>query len=441
MAPSSQIKLMRHAARSVLSRDGHLRILPSSFSSSSSLPSSHYAAREHGLGPQQRRRQQQQQQQQQPGQRRTYSAVGPTRPLRAQPNKYVTGVTPDQVSNVQELRDWYSANFVDWEDEPDRIIVRGTGEGAEAREGEGEDDDEEDEVDGRGGIILPEGLTKRNVRPLVAYLREPGREEGSRNCYRLRNPGINDPNFPLIPGMLHGSDPTRGVLSIHPDSKIMVKTPWFEIQRELDRYHHGINGSFVNRVYALTVYHANEAHLDHHRSRVVKKRDRNKYTVDDEKMAIIPIPPPSLPVPPPRTPVPGLVNVLVVPADLQMHPVGNFAYCLNYIRYHPKKPIKIPVRCVNEEESPAMKRGGFLSMVNRTIECLVDEDVAIPEKIFVECSGLRQKDVVRRNRLIVPDGVRIHPRVAADYLIGTVFGAKGGGGGDDEKKEENEKKK
>ncbi len=336
------------------------------------------------------------------------------------------------------MRDWYAANFKDWEDEPDRIIVGETGEGEEGKEVVEEEEDEDD--DGMGGIVLPEGLTRRNVRPLVAYLREPGREEGSRNCYRMRNPGINDPNFPLVPGMLHGSDPTRGILSIAPESKIMIKTPWFEIQRELDRYHHGINGSFVNRVYALTVYHANEAHLDHHRSRIVKKRDRNRYYVDDENMVIVPVPPPSLPVPPPRVPVPGLINVLVVPADLQMHPVGNFPYCLNYIRYHPMKPIRIPVRTVNEEESPAMKRGGFLSMVNRHIECLVDDDAPIPERILVECSGLRQKDVVRRDRLIVPDGVRIHPRVAEDYLIGTVFGAKGGGGGDDEKKDDEKKK-
>ena len=363
----------------------------------------------------------------------------------AQPNKYVTGVTPGQVSEVQAVRDWYAANFKDWEDEPDRIIVGGGGGGGEEEEEGAEskaaEDEDEDDAAVFGGIVLPECLTSRNVRPLVAYLREPGSEEGSRNCYRMRNPGVNDPNFPLVPGMLHGSDPTAGILSISPDSKIMVKTPWFEIQRELDRYHHGINGSFANRVYALTVYRAEDAHLDHHRSRVVKKRDRNKYKVDDENMVIVPVPPPDLPVPPPRHVVPGLENVLVVPADLQMHPVGNFPFCLNFVRYHPKKPIKIPVRTVNEEESPAMKRGGFLSMVNRTIECLVDEGVPIPERISVECAGLRQKDVVRRDRLVVPGGVRVHPRVPADYLIGTVFGAKGGAGGEDEEKKEDEKKK
>lgn len=54
----------------------------------------------------------------------------------------------------------------------------------------------------------------------------------------------------MVPGVLHGSDPASGILSVDPASKVLVKTPWFEVQRELDRYHHGRNGRFENRVYA-----------------------------------------------------------------------------------------------------------------------------------------------------------------------------------------------
>jgi hypothetical protein len=41
--------------------------------------------------------------------------------------------------------------------------------------------------------------------------------------------------------------------------------------------------------------------------------------------------------------------------------------------------------------------------------------------------------------LIIPKGVTIHPRVKSDFLVGTVFGAKGVGA--DEKGEEETKKK
>ena len=34
-----------------------------------------------------------------------------TTPLYAQPNKYVTGVTTEQVANSQAMQDWYTANF------------------------------------------------------------------------------------------------------------------------------------------------------------------------------------------------------------------------------------------------------------------------------------------------------------------------------------------
>ena len=395
MAPSSNILLLRRTACAALSRQSHRRACLSSISSAHLL-STHDVHQHQHL-------------------KRTLSTTS-TQPLYAQPNKYVTGVTPEQVAQSQVLKDWYAANFQDWQDEPDKIII-----GEEKEEEEVEDVEEENP----SIIKLPEHLTKRNIRPLVAYLRTPGAEEGSRNCDRLRNPRVTQPQFPLIPGIIHGSDPTNGILSVDESSKIMVKTPWFEIQRELDRYHYGRNGSFENRVYALTVFPSNEAHLDHHRTR--NPKDRTVYKVDDEKLELIAIPPPPLPAPPPRTAIEGMENILVIPSDLQMHPVQHTTYCLNFIRYHPNKPIKIPIRLINEEESPTIKRGGFLSMVNRFIECLVDDNAPIPEYIDLECTGLRQKDVVRRERMIIPEGVTIHPRVPDDFLVGTVFGSRGTG--------------
>jgi len=407
MAPLSQIQSLRHTARAALSRSRR----PLLTSSSSPSPSPVHLLTDHdGVAVRTRH------------QKRplSTSSIRGTRPLYALPNKFVTGTTPEQVAESQAVRDWYASNFEQWEDDPDKIIV-----GEEKEEEEDEAAAAAEEEDSPSIISLPEHLTKRNIRPLVAYLRESGKEEGTRNCRRLRNPGVNDPNFPLTPGILHGSDPTKNIVSVDHSSKVLIKTPWFEIQRELDRYHYGVNGSFENRVYALTVFPSDEAHLDHHRGR--QPKDRTTYKVDDVNMTITAISPPPLPTPPPRTPVEGMENILVIPADLQMHPVMHAPFCLNFVRYHPNKPIKIRIQYVNEEESPALKRGGFLAPVNRFVECLVEDGAPIPECIELECTGLRQKDVVRRERLIVPEGVTIHPRVPDDFLIGTVFGGKGGG--------------
>lgn len=106
----------------------------------------------------------------------------------------------------------------------------------------------------------------------------------------------------------------------------------------------------------------------------------------------------------------------------------QWPFCLNYVRCHPSKPISLPVETVNEEESPATKKGGFIAFVSTKVECLVDDGAPIPESIKMRCEGLRQKDVVRRDRLVMPEGVQVHPRVADNFLLGTVFGAKGKGG-------------
>jgi hypothetical protein len=213
----------------------------------------------------------------------------------------------------------------------------------------------------------------------------------------------------------------------------MVKTPWFEIQRELDRYSSGRNGSFENRVYALTIYKGEDANVGYHKSIRLLNKDDTSYHIDEDTMTVTEIAPPPIEELPPRTPV--VENVLVIASDLQLHPVLHSALCVNFIRYHPSKPIKIPIRTINEEESPAMKKGGFIAFVNTFVECLVDEGAVIPERIELECTGLRQKDVVRRERLIIPEGVTVHPRVKSDFLVGTVFGAKGSGGGGDAEEE------
>jgi hypothetical protein len=342
-----------------------------------------------------------------------------SRVLQAAPSKYVTGVTPEQIASDPVLAEYFTANFKDWEIEPDVLI----------REKEVEEVVTEEEVDEHAPVLPPEYVA-RGIRPLVAYARLRGIEEGTRNCRKMRNPfQTNLPGhdyFPLIPGIVHGSDPTSGILSVDHSSKLLVKTPWFEIQRELDRYH----PNFESKVYALTIYSEEDCNVAYHKSK--QNVPPPEFKVCQETMTITEIPPPPPPTLKQRTPL--VENMLVLPADLQMHPVDHAAFCLNYIRYHPEKPIKLPIRTVNEEESPAMKRGGFLAFANKKIECLVEDGAVIPEFIPLECTGLRQKDVVRRDRLVLPEGVSIHPRVREDFLVGSVFGAKGGAVVEDEKK-------
>eukprot|EP00551_Chaetoceros_affinis_P008409 CAMPEP_0203671790 /NCGR_PEP_ID=MMETSP0090-20130426/7477_1 /ASSEMBLY_ACC=CAM_ASM_001088 /TAXON_ID=426623 /ORGANISM="Chaetoceros affinis, Strain CCMP159" /LENGTH=376 /DNA_ID=CAMNT_0050536935 /DNA_START=34 /DNA_END=1164 /DNA_ORIENTATION=+ len=304
---------------------------------------------------------------------------------RPDPSQYVQGVTASDLENSPALKDFFAANF------PEAF-----------GKSQGDNDEENEDVFEIDGVLMKIGrpsssqqqqrqqqqqsenqymdidITEQscdlslNIRPMVSYKRCIETEEGSRQCRRLRH------NDDMIPGMLWGSDPTQGILSndTSPSTRIMIKTPSRYIQREMDlfTYH-----NFGSRVYDLTIF---------------------EEEGDTE----------------------GTVH-RVTPRDVQHHPVQfGKLYCLNFVRYYPGKPIDIPITYINEEESPAMKRGGFIAPFNRYVSCIVEEGVSIPEKIELDCTGTLLKDVLRRDRLIFPEGVRPSHKAKEDFLIGTVFG-------------------
>jgi Ribosomal L25p family len=284
------------------------------------------------------------------------------------PSKYVVGVTKEQLYADENLQAFFLANF------PEEPVV----------ERPKKVQNEEELVS--PAIIaeevrlnmLQEARSALNIRPLHGYKRNPDTEEGTRRCYPMRD--IHG----FIPGLIYGGDPAQGiVLTSEKSSKIFVKTKWGVIHRELTLYYNAFEG----RVYDLTVYE------------------------DDEDTV-------------------GIIH-RVIPRDMQRHPVYNKIYCLNYLRYHPKRPIKLALKYVNEEESNALKRGGFIVPRARYIECLVEDGVPIPDTIHVECTGLKLKQVVRLDRLIFPDGVKPVKKVdPKTFLVGSVFGRRSAIGND-----------
>jgi len=213
-----------------------------------------------------------------------------------------------------------------------------------------------------------------NIRSLLCYSRDESEEEGTRKCNKLRE------KHKMIPGLLYGSDPTQDILSIDHSSKIFVKTPWSQIQRELDIFTHN---AFESRVYDLTLYENEE---------------------DKE----------------------GTVH-RVLPRDVQYHPVQHKVYCCNYLRYFPGRPIKIPIVYTNQDDSAVMKRGGFIAPISRTVSCVLEDGIPIPEAIELDCTGVKLKDVLRLERLTFPEGVKLDKNVDKDqFLVGTVFGSRSG---------------
>ena len=225
-----------------------------------------------------------------------------------------------------------------------------------------------------------------NIRKMICYKRTI---DGSNKCRHLRYHG-------LIPGILYGGDPTKTILSRYASSKMLLMTPHNEIHRERDRFSH----SFTSRVYDLTIFNSPEEAQAGAEGEVVQ----------------------------------------VIPSDLQLHPIKNKVFCLNYLRYYPGRPIDIPIKYVNEEESPALKRGGFIVPIKRHVTCIIDEGAPIPEALALECTGVKYKEKLCLDRIIFPEGVRyskfhINPDT---WFHGSVFGKGGGDTPDSGGKEEEE---
>ena len=304
------------------------------------------------------------------------------------PGKLVAGLTPEEVEANPEIAEYLRSNFGDEVTNADGEITSGINIPPELLREFGIEDRSDDNVPEKkyGEPRVDAGLGSAeqqslNIRVLKTYVRS---EEGSKACRRLRYNNI-------IPGILFGGDPNLNISSSNHSAKTLVKTPWPELQRELDRYHR----QFESRVYDLTVLE-NESDTE------------------------------------------GTVH-RVVPSSVQWHPVQGSIFCANFVRYHAGRPLKIPVKYINKEESPALKRDGYIIPVKKHIECFVEEGVPIPDALEVECTGLQVKDIIRMDRVIFPDGVKHTDRLdIKNFVIGPVRGGRGAatGSGDDDESEE-----
>jgi len=203
-------------------------------------------------------------------------------------------------------------------------------------------------------------LEKVNIRKLTTYLRE---EKGTNACYPLRR-------NKMIPGLVHGQHSPK---AIERDPRIFVKTPWNEIEREFDRYSLYITG----RVYELSIYQDNDTFLS---------------------------------------------KLLVVPNSLQLHPYKKAMFCLNFVRYYPGRTIDIPVQYVNEEESPALKQGGLIIPIKRTVSCVAEDGAYIPDFLDVDCTNAN-RGVLKLDRIQLPHGISYAKNVDVNNLfVGTVYG-------------------
>lgn len=109
-----------------------------------------------------------------------------------------------------------------------------------------------------------------------------------------------------------------------------------------------------------------------------------------------------------------------LPRALQRDPVKGTPIHIDFMRVSKDSLINVavPLRIINEEQSPGLKRGGVLNLVMHKLELSCPAD-HIPETIEIDLDGLEIHDTVHLDDLKLPTGAKpAHPE--RDQTIATV---------------------
>lgn len=98
----------------------------------------------------------------------------------------------------------------------------------------------------------------------------------------------------------------------------------------------------------------------------------------------------------------------VIARDVQLDPVKDFPIHVDMMRVNENTRInvEIPVRFLNEEESPGLKRGGVLNVVRHSVEIYAPA-TAIPEILEADVSTLDIGDTLHVSAINLPKGVTL----------------------------------
>ncbi|PIR34422.1 MAG: 50S ribosomal protein L25/general stress protein Ctc [Alphaproteobacteria bacterium CG11_big_fil_rev_8_21_14_0_20_44_7] len=117
-------------------------------------------------------------------------------------------------------------------------------------------------------------------------------------------------------------------------------------------------------------------------------------------------------------------KIKAVAREVQLHPVTDKIehFDLQKVVDTQDMRVFIPVKFLNREKSPGIKRGGILNIVRREIEFLCNPS-SIPNIIEINLEGREIGESVHISHINLPDTIK--PIIKRDFTIATIVG-KGG---------------
>ena len=101
----------------------------------------------------------------------------------------------------------------------------------------------------------------------------------------------------------------------------------------------------------------------------------------------------------------GGTAVRTLPKDVAFDPVTDRPVHADFLRIseHATVNVSVPVRFVDEDASPGIKRGGVLNIVVHDLELVVDA-AEIPSEILISLKGLEVGDSIHISSVALPKG-------------------------------------
>jgi len=114
----------------------------------------------------------------------------------------------------------------------------------------------------------------------------------------------------------------------------------------------------------------------------------------------------------------------VIPRDFQLDPVRDLPVHVDFMRLGEGARIRVhvPIRVKNVDQSPGVKRGGTVNMVEHTLELYCAAD-AIPEAIDVDLTGLEISYAKHLSDITLPPNVQAVSR--RDVTLVTIVAPSG----------------
>jgi large subunit ribosomal protein L25 len=103
----------------------------------------------------------------------------------------------------------------------------------------------------------------------------------------------------------------------------------------------------------------------------------------------------------------GGKGVRVLPRDVQMHPLKDSPWHVDFLRVSDQTILRVnvPVHFVNQEECPGLKAGGILNVVRHEVE-LVGKLGQMLSVLEIDLSGSELGDALKISKVTLPKGVK-----------------------------------